>query len=119
MKYFSLFAGIGGFEIAAEKFNLECAGYSEIDKYAIKVYNKHFPNHKNYGDIKHIQWDTVPNFNFLFAGFPCPEFSIANSKRKGLDSERARIIKNKPAGLYNIRQVRISTDGGQVKEIPE
>ena len=31
-----------------------CIGYSEIDKYASQIYQSHFPNHKNYGDITRI-----------------------------------------------------------------
>jgi site-specific DNA-cytosine methylase len=39
-----LFSGIGGFELAIHSVfpNAECVGYSEIDKYAIKTYRKHF-----------------------------------------------------------------------------
>jgi hypothetical protein len=29
-------------------------GYSEIDKYAVEIYQKRFPQHKNYGDITKI-----------------------------------------------------------------
>ena len=34
-----------------------CIGFSEIDKYAVQIYQKHFPNHKNYGDITRINAD--------------------------------------------------------------
>ena len=49
--YFSTFTGIGGFELGIGDKG-ECVGYSEIDPYAIKIYQSHFPKHKNYGDIK-------------------------------------------------------------------
>jgi DNA (cytosine-5)-methyltransferase 1 len=45
MKYFSAFSGIGGFELAMPD-GWECVGYSEIEKRAIKVYQKHFPIEK-------------------------------------------------------------------------
>jgi len=35
----------------------DCIGYSEIDKYACQIYEKHF-NHKNYGDITKINAET-------------------------------------------------------------
>jgi len=41
MKYFSMFSGIGGFELGIGDLG-ECVGYSEIDKYAIKVYERNF-----------------------------------------------------------------------------
>jgi site-specific DNA-cytosine methylase len=53
MKYFSLFTGIGGFELGIQQATnggWECVGYSEIDKYAIQTFEKNFPNIKNYGD---------------------------------------------------------------------
>ena len=39
MKYFSMFSGIGGFELGIELSNIdaECVGYSEVDKYAISI----------------------------------------------------------------------------------
>ena len=45
MKYFSMFSGIGGFELGISNKG-ECIGYSEIDKYAIQIYQKHFTPHK-------------------------------------------------------------------------
>ena len=51
MKYFSAFSGIGGFELGMPE-GAECVGYSEIEKRAIEVYSKHFPKHKNYGDLR-------------------------------------------------------------------
>lgn len=100
MKYLSLFSGIGGFEVGIGP-NHECVGYSEIDKYAIQIYQRHFPEHKNYGDIKTINASDLPDFDLLVGGFPCQPFSIAGS-RKGFDDRRgtlffdiARIIKTK------------------------
>ena len=39
IKYFDIFAGIGGFRSGLEKAGgFECVGYCEIDKYAKKAY---------------------------------------------------------------------------------
>ena len=97
----------------------ECIGYSEIDKYAIQVYNKHF-NHKNYGDITKISAETLPDFDLLVGGFPCQSFSIAG-KRKGFEDTRgtlffdiARILKAKNPRLILLENVKglLSHDNG-------
>ena len=97
-----------------------CIGYSEIDKYAIQVYNKQF-NHKNYGDITKIIPSELPDFDCLVGGFPCQSFSIAG-KRKGFDDTRgtlffdiARICAEKRPKLVVLENVKglLSHDGGK------
>jgi len=148
MKYFSLFSGIGGFEhgiqnsydkqteriqqgwdnIAlsnVERFNLPskplCIGFSEIDKYATQIYKKHFPEHKEYGDVTKIDWQTVPDFDLLVGGFPCQAFSIAG-KRQGFEDTRgtmffeiAKCLKQKQPRLFLLENVKglLSHDQGR------
>ena len=97
-----------------------CIGYSEIDKYAVQVYNKHF-NHKNYGDIKKIKTDELPDFELLVGGFPCQSFSIAG-KRGGFEDTRgtmffelARILRAKQPRLFVFENVKglLSHDSGR------
>jgi len=119
MKYLSLFSGIGGFELGIGKKGT-CVGYSEIDKHAIEVYQHHFPNHKNYGDITKIFEEELPDFDFLVGGFPCQSFSIAG-KRRGFGDTRGtlffdivRILKAKRPRLFLLENVKglVSHDGG-------
>lgn len=120
MTYFSTFSGIGGFEISLEKLGLKCVGFSEINKYAVQIYQKHF-NHKNYGNITTIATDTLPDFNLLCGGFPCQAFSIAG-KRGGFDDTRgtlffelARIARAKRPRLLFFENVKgfLSHDRGR------
>lgn len=147
MKYLSLFSGIGGFELGIQQayaisktegeqqggdkkysslhgvqfLEPQCIGYSEIDKYATQIYQKNFKNHYNYGDIKQINAEELPDFDLLVGGFPCQAFSIAG-KRKGFDDTRgtlffeiARILKAKqPTGflLENVKGL-LNHDNGQ------
>lgn len=90
MKYFSAFSGIGGFELAMPK-NWECVGYSEILESAIKIYSKHFPHHKNYGDITKIIATDLPDFDLFVGGFPCQDLSIAG-KQRGLSGSRSGLF---------------------------
>lgn len=111
MKYFSAFSGIGGFEVAVPK-NWECVGYSEILPQAITIYSKHFPKHKNYGDISKIIADELPDFDLFVGGFPCQDLSIAG-KREGLSGSRSglfyeivRILKIKRPTYLLLENVR-------------
>jgi len=164
MKYFSLFSGIGGFELGLIKAYVEiinrnavrkgqkdqiendeawqrleskkgkgaraksgrtlelpdwhndpraphCVGYSEIDKHAIKIYEKYF-QHTNYGDIRKIKPRSLPDFDLLIGGFPCQSFSIAG-KRKGFEDTRgtlffeiARIARAKRPRLLFLENVK-------------
>lgn len=99
---------------------VSCIGFSEIDKYATQIYQKHFPNHKNYGDIKSIDIEGLPDFDFLCGGFPCQSFSIAG-KRGGFEDTRgtlffdiARILKIKQPRLLLLENVKglLSHDNG-------
>ena len=96
-------------------------GYSEIDPYAIKVFNQHFPNHQNYGDITKINPADLPDFDLLCGGFPCQAFSIAG-KRRGFEDTRgtlffdiARILKAKKPRLFLLENVKglLSHDNGK------
>lgn len=97
-----------------------CVGYSEIDKYAISVYERQFNGHKNYGDITKINADELPDFDCLVGGFPCQAFSIAG-KRRGFEDTRgtlffdlARILKAKTPRLFVFENVKglLSHDNG-------
>lgn len=93
LKVFSMFTGIGGFELGLKKSNIEheLIGYSEIDIYAIKIFEKHFPGIKNYGNAANIQGNEIKDFDLLVGGFPCQSFSLAG-KRKGFDDTRGTLF---------------------------
>jgi DNA (cytosine-5)-methyltransferase 1 len=122
MKYLSLFSGIGGFELGMPT-DFECVGYSEIDKYAIQIYEKHF-NHNNFGDITKIKAEDLPEFDLIVGGFPCQSFSIAG-KRGGFNDTRGtliydvlRIAKAKEPMYLLLENVKglVSHDGGKTLE---
>lgn len=94
IKYLSLFTGIGGFEVGIEKAGVdwECVGFSEIKPHSIQVYENHFPDHKNWGDIAKIDPKDIPATDIIVGGFPCQPYSIASNKRQGLDDKRGRLF---------------------------
>jgi len=98
-----------------------CVGYSEIDKHALQIYRRHYPSHKNYGDITTIDESELPDFDLLVGGFPCQAFSIAG-KRKGFIDTRgtlffdiARIVRQKQPRLLLLENVKglLSHDQGR------
>ena len=126
VRYFSMFSGVGGFELGIEQaarelgITTECVGYSEIDKAAIRTYEEHF-SHDNYGDATLIDPDTLPEFDLLVGGFPCQAFSVAG-KRLGFDEARgtlffdiARILKAREPQSFILENVKglVSHDKGQ------
>lgn len=120
IKIFDLFAGIGGFRLAAEKtfkknnINCKTVCWSEIDKYCQLNYKSNFDTN-NSSFIKDIKSLTdkdgypcdslnynspkkrnvikkhISNFDLLFAGFPCQSFS-SMGKQKSLNDDRGALF---------------------------
>ena len=67
--HIDLFAGIGGFSLAAKNLNVSTVAFSEIDKAAIEAYHLNFPTHINIGDITKLE--TIPAVDIVTAGVPC------------------------------------------------
>jgi DNA (cytosine-5)-methyltransferase 1 len=88
-----MFSGIGGFEKAIQNKlpHFENVGFSEIEPNAIRIYEKHFPTHKNYGNAFRIIPEDIADFDFLCGGFPCQSFSIAG-KRGGFEDTRGTLF---------------------------
>jgi len=91
MKFFDLFAGIGGFRLGMERAGHECVGSCEWNKYSRETYKSNFGIYPKYNDVKEMQTDTLPQFDVLCAGFPCQAFSIAG-KRLGFEDQRGNIF---------------------------
>ena len=125
-KVFSMFSGIGGFEMGllmSEK-EVQFVGYSEVDKYAIEVFEKQFKGIKNYGNATTIDETKLPNFDLLVGGFPCQAFSVAgklrgfNDTRGTLFFDVARILKHKKPKHFILENVRglLSHDNGRTMQ---
>ena len=88
MMHGSLFSGIGGFDLAAEWMGWENLFNCEWEEFPRKVLKHHFPNAKQYGDIKEFNAATYAGrIDILTGGFPCQPYSIAG-ERRGKEDER-------------------------------
>jgi DNA (cytosine-5)-methyltransferase 1 len=121
MKYISLFAGIGGFDLALDKLGHECVYTNEWDKHTAKVYETRFNRPVDTTDIRKVSTEEIPEHDLLVGGFPCQAFSIAG-KRLGFDDTRgtlffeiARILKDKQPKYFILENVKglISHNSGQ------
>ena len=109
IKLLSLFSGIGAFETALDRMNIEyeLVNFCEIDKYAAKSYCAvHGTDEsKNLGDITKVDTSLLPNaIDLITYGFPCQDISLAGLQkgfenngertRSGLFFEALRIIED-------------------------
>jgi DNA (cytosine-5)-methyltransferase 1 len=101
MNFLDLFSGIGGFALGAywAGMRFDHHYFSEVDPYAIKVYQARFPDAIGLGDIRNIRGAGLPGGEWIIAGgFPCQDISVAgkgagiSGARSGLWYEYARII---------------------------
>lgn len=106
LKVVSLFSGCGGLDLGFaggftfrnrdfKKNNCKIEFANDIDPAAELVYNTNktfFNNHNLHrDDIKNIDAKSIPDFDFLIAGFPCQPFSNAGL-RKGINDERGNLF---------------------------
>ena len=97
MKAVSLFAGIGGFDLALERNGIEVVASVEWDKHAQSVLRNRFPNSKIYGDIQEVTGEQLINAGFdprngiITGGFPCQDLSVAG-RRVGLAGNRSGLF---------------------------
>ena len=104
MTHGSLFSGIGGFDLGAERAGLQNLWACEIDEFKQQILRKHFPDTQIYSDIKTIN---PPYVDVISGGFPCQDISQSQfryknnrygnygikGERSGLWSEYARVIR--------------------------
>ena len=93
MNVLSLFDGISGARVALERAGIEVDNYyaSEIDKWAIQIASKNYPDTIQIGSVVDIDASTLPNIDLLIGGSPCQDLSVAG-KGKGLSGERSRLF---------------------------
>lgn len=95
MNVLSLFDGISCGRVALERAGIPVTNYyaSEIDKYAIQVSQKNYPDIIRLGDINEwenwqIEWSSI---DLILAGSPCQGFSIAG-KQQAFDDKRSALF---------------------------
>lgn len=93
IKVLSLFDGISCGMVALERAGIKVNEYyaSEIDKNAIKVSVKNYPNIKHIGDVTKVKGENLPKIDLLIGGSPCQGFSFAG-KQLNFSDERSKLF---------------------------
>jgi len=99
IKVLSLFDGISCARVALDKLGYKKVTYysSEIDKYAIQIAQKNWPDTIQLGSVIGLtRWkpkdNQLDNIDLLIGGSPCQDLSIAKKGRKGLAGDRSGLF---------------------------
>jgi len=90
----SLFAGVGGFDLAMQRNGIDVVATVEIDKNARGVLQHQFPSARHFEDVTKVSGDDlraagfIPDRGIITGGFPCQDLSVAG-KRAGLAGQRS------------------------------
>ena len=98
LRVFEAFAGYGSQSLAFKyiqenhpEFDFKVVGYSEIEPSAIQAYRLlHGWDIPNFGDVTRIDWNEVPDFDFISWSSPCQDFSNAGLRKGGEEGSGTR-----------------------------
>lgn len=82
-----LFAGIGGWSVAAEPLGWKTVGQVEIDSFCQEVLHANWPDVPLVADIKDVTGNEFSNIDIIVGSPPCQAVSTAG-ERKGTNDER-------------------------------
>ncbi|HEO3244224.1 TPA: DNA cytosine methyltransferase [Streptococcus agalactiae] len=103
----SLFDGIGVFPLAAENVGIKTVWASEIDKNAISISKRHFPDVEHLGDITKLKARDIESVDIITFGSPCQNFSTVGDLT-GLSGEKSSLFYQ---AIRLIREMRCVTNG--------
>lgn len=118
MNVFSAFDGYSAGQQALKELGLTVDNYfaSEIDKYAISITQKNFPNTKQLGDIRKINGSDLPQIDLFIGGSPCQGFSVAGNQlnfsdpRSVLFFEYVRLLKEIKPKYFLLENVKMKKE---------
>ena len=122
MNVLSLFDGMSCGQIALDKLGIPVNKYfaSEIDKYAIQVARKNYPDMIHLGDVKEIDPSKLPKIDLLIGGSPCQGFSFAGKQlnfddpRSQLFFEYVRLLEALKPKYFLLENVKMKKESEQV-----
>lgn len=91
MKLLSLFSGAGGMDLGFEKAGFNISVANEFDKTIWETYEKNHTAPLIKGDIRKIDFNTLPSVDGIIGGPPCQSWSEAGS-RTGIEDEKGKLF---------------------------
>lgn len=124
LKVLDLFSGLGAFSLGLERTGgFQTEAFCEIDPYCRRVLAKHWPNVRQYDDVRtltsrQLAADGVERIDAICGGFPCQDISYAGpgeglaGERSGLFFEYARLIGELGPSVVLVENVAALLDRG-------
>ena len=118
MNVLSLFDGMACGRLALERAGFEVTNYyaSEIDKYAMQIAKKNYPDIIHVGDVTKLRADDLPRIDLIIGGSPCQGFSFAGRQlnfedpRSKLFFEFVRLVKECRPGFFLLENVKMKKE---------
>ena len=118
MNVLSLFDGMSCGRVALERAGIPVTNYyaSEVDKYAITISKKNYPDTQHVGDVTQVSADDLPKIDLLIGGSPCQGFSFAGRQlnfddpRSALFFEFVRLLKETNPKYFLLENVRMKKE---------
>ena len=118
MNVLSLFDGMSCGQQALDRLGVKVDNYyaSEIDKYAIKITQKNYPDTIQLGDVRDVKGSDLPAIDLILCGSPCQGFSFAGNQlafddpRSALFFEFIRILKECKPQYFLLENVRMKQE---------
>jgi len=125
MNVLSLFDGMSCGRIALERAGIKVDKYfaAEIDKYAIRIAKKNYPDTIHLGDVQEIMYPETfdgHKIDLVIGGSPCQGFSFAGKNlnfddpRSKLFFEYARLVKECNPKYFLLENVRMKQESQDV-----
>lgn len=113
----SLFDGMSCGQIALNKLGVKYDSYyaSEIDKFAISITKKNYPNTIHLGDVRDVKGEDLPKIDLLFGGSPCQSFSNAGNGKgfegsSGIFWEYVRVLREVKPKYFMLENVKMKKE---------
>ena len=113
----SLFDGMSCGQIALNKLGVKYDRYyaSEIDKWAIEITKKNYPDTIHLGDVRNVRGEDLPKIDLLFGGSPCQSFSNAGNQTgfdgsSGIFWEYVRVLREVKPKYFMLENVKMKKE---------
>jgi DNA (cytosine-5)-methyltransferase 1 len=103
----SLFAGIGGMDLGLERAGMRCVWQVEIDPYARRVLEQHWPHVRRHDDVRTFPPAGEWGCDLICGGFPCQDISRAG-RMEGIDDGKSSSLWTQFARVLRVVRPRFA-----------